>query len=111
MSDEEKKRLDEKLKDKRNELRDDMFIGFNEAREEKTFYKLLEFDSEETGKHYLAYTDNELDDNGNVKAYGSIVTYDGGYMKLEAITSEKEWKVIETALRVLQEEMKGNKNE
>ena len=111
MSDEEKKRLDEKLKDKRNELRDDMFIGFNEAGEEKTFYKLLEFDSEETGKHYLAYTDNELDDNGNVKAYGSIVTYDGGYMKLEAITSEKEWKVIETALRVLQEEMKGNKNE
>ncbi len=111
MSDEEKKIIDEKLKDKRNELRDDMFIGFNEAGEEKTFYKLLEFDSEETGKHYLAYTDNELDDNGNVKAYGSIVTYDGGYMKLEAITSEKEWKVIETALRVLQEEMKGNKNE
>ena len=111
MSDEEKKIIDEKLKSKKGELRDDMFIGFNEAGEEKTFYKLLEFDSEETGKHYLAYTDNELDDNGNVKAYGSIVTYDGGYMKLEAITSEKEWKVIETALRVLQEEMKGNKNE
>ena len=111
MSDEEKKRIDEKLKSKKGELRDDMFIGFNEAGEEKTFYKLLEFDSEETGKHYLAYTDNELDENGNVKAYGSIVTYDGGYMKLETITSEKEWKVIETALRVLQEEMKGNKNE
>ncbi len=111
MSDEEKKIIDEKLKDKKNELRDDMFIGFNEAGEEKTFYKLLEFDSEETGKHYLAYTDNELDDNGNVKAYGSIVTYDGGYMKLEAITSEKEWKVIETALRVLQEELKEKKDE
>ena len=111
MSDEEKKRIDEKLKSKKGELRDDMFIGFNEAGEEKTFYKLLEFDSEETGKHYLAYTDNEFDDNGNVKAYGPIVTYDGGYMKLEPITSEKEWKVIETALRVLQEEMKGNKNE
>ena len=111
MSDEEKKRIDEKLRSKKGELRDDMFIGFNEAGEEKTFYKLLEFDSEETGKHYLAYTDNELDDNGNVKAYGSIVTYDGGYMKLEPITSEKEWKVIETALGVLQEEMKENKNE
>lgn len=110
MSDEEKKIIDEKLKDKKDDLRDDMFIGFNEAGEEKTFYKLLEFDSEETGKHYLAYTDNELDDNGNVKAYGSIVTYDGGYMKLEAITSEKEWKVIETALRVLQEELKEKKD-
>ena len=31
-------------------------------------------------------------------------------MKLEAITTEKEWKVIETALRVLQEEIKGNDN-
>ena len=111
MSEEEKKMIDEKLKEKKDELRDDMFIGFNEAGEEKTFYKLLEFDSEETGKHYLAYTDNELDDNGHVKAYGSIVTYDGGYMKLEAITSEKEWKVIETALRVLQEELKEKKDE
>ena len=59
----------------------------------------------------MAYTDNELDDNGNVKAYGSIVTYDGDYMKLEAITNEKEWKVIETALRVLQEELKDENNE
>lgn len=111
MTDKEKKMIDEKLKEKKDELRDDMFIGFNDKGEEKTFYKLLEFDSEETGKHYLAYTDNEMDDNGNIKAYGSIVTYDEGYMKLEAITTEKEWKVIETALRVLQEEMKGNKDE
>ena len=111
MTDKEKKMIDEKLKEHKDKLRDDMFIGFNEAGEEKTFYKLLEFDSDETGKHYMAYTDNELDDNGNVKAYGSIVTYDGDYMKLEAITNEKEWKVIETALRVLQEELKEKNNE
>ena len=111
MTEKEKKMIDEKLKDKKDSLSDDMFIGFNDKGEEKTFYKLLEFDSEETGKHYLAYTDNEYDDNGNIKAYGSIVTYDDGYMKLEAITTEKEWKVIETALRVLQEEMKDKKDE
>lgn len=111
MTDKEKKMIDEKLKSKKDKLSDDMFIGFNEDGEEQTFYKLLEFDSDETGKHYLAYTDNEPDDSGNIKAYGSIVTYDGDYMKLEAITNEKEWKVIETALRVLQEEMKGQKDE
>ena len=111
MTDKEKKMIDEKLKEHKDKLRDDMFVGFNEAGEEKTFYKLLEFDSDETGKHYMAYTDNELDDNGNVKAYGSIVTYDGDYMKLEAITSEKEWKVIETALRVLQEKLKEKNDE
>lgn len=94
--------------DKKEELTDDMFIGFNEQGEEKTFYKLLEFESNETGKTYLAYTDNEMDENGNLKAYGSIVTQENDYMKLEPITTEKEWKVIETALRVIQE---NNSNE
>lgn len=110
MSEEEKKMIDEKLKNTDKELSEDMFIGFNEKGEEKVFYKLLEFDSDETGKHYLAYTDNETDENGNLKAYGSIVTGEGNYMKLEAITSEKEWKVIETALRVLQDEIKGTED-
>ena len=111
MKEEEKRIIDEKLKNKEKDLSDDMFIGFNENGEEKTFYKLLEFDSTETGKHYLAYTKNEKDENGNLKAYGSIVVSDGNYMRLEAITDEKEWKVIETALRVLQEELKGNNEE
>ena len=111
MKEEEKRIIDEKLKNKENDLSDDMFIGFNENGEENTFYKLLEFDSTETGKHYLAYTDNEKDENGNLKAYGSIVVSDGNYMRLEAITDEKEWKVIETALRVLQEELKCNNEE
>ena len=111
MSDEEKKLIDEKMKSSDRKLTEDMFVGFNENGEEKVFYKLLEFDSEETGKHYLAYTDNEVDENGNTKAYGAVVTYDGGYMKLEAITTEKEWNVIETALRVLQDELKENENE
>lgn len=111
MKEEEKKIIDEKIKGSNKELQEDMFVGFNEAGEEKTFYKLLEFDSKETGKHYLAYTDNEKDESGNLKAYGSIVVQDGEYMKLEAITTDKEWKVIETALRVLQDELKGNNNE
>lgn len=95
--------------EKRNDLTDDMFIGFNSDGEEKTFYKLLEFDSNETGKRYLAYTDNETDENGNLKAYGSVVIQDGEYMKLEPITTEKEWKVIETALRVIQENSENEK--
>lgn len=95
---------------KNEELRDDMFIGFNEKGEQKTFYKLLEFDSNETGKHYLDYTDNETDEEGNLKAYGSIVIEEGDRTKLEPITTEKEWKVIEMALKVLQEEV-TDKNE
>ena len=111
MKEEEKKKIDEIIKDFNQELRDDMFIGFNNKGEKKTFYKLLEYDSEETGKHYLAYTDNEKDENGNLKAYGSIVIQDGPYMKLENITTEKEWKVIEVALRAIQDELKEANNE
>lgn len=110
MKEEEKKKIDEIIKDFNQELRDDMFIGFNNQGEKKTFYKLLEYDSEETGKHYLAYTDNEKDENGNLKAYGSIVIQDGPYMKLENITTEKEWKVIEVALRAIQDELKEANN-
>lgn len=99
------------MEDKKQELRDDMFIGFNSEGEQKVFYKLLEFDSKETGKHYLAYTDNEKDENGNIKAYGSIATQEGEYMKLEPITTEKEWKVIEMALKVLQNDGKEDETE
>lgn len=98
------------LENEQGNMSDDMFIGFNEKGEQKTFYKLLEFDSTETGKHYLAYTDNELDDAGNLKAYGSVVTQEGDYVKLEPIPTEKEWKVIEMALKVLQEEQ-GSSND
>ncbi len=77
MKDEEKKLIDEKMKDIDEELTEDTFIGFNENGEKKKFYKLLEFDSEETGKHYLAYTDNEKDENGNLEAYASVVNQDG----------------------------------
>ena len=110
MSEDEKKMIDDKLQSNNQELKEDMFIGFGENGEEKTFYKLLEFDSEETGKHYLAYTDNELDENGNIKAYGSIVIQDENYMKLEPITTEKEWKVIEMALNVIQEQSKNEED-
>ncbi len=102
------KKLEEIKKEVQEELNsgnftDDMFIGFNEQGEKQVFYKLLEFDSKETNKRYLAYTDNVPDEFGNLKAYGSILTTKDGMMKLEPITDEKEWKVIEVALQVLQE--------
>ncbi len=104
----------EKIKSEINEdeLTPDMFIGFNEKGEKQVFYKLLEFDSKDTKEHYLAYTDNTTDEHGNTKAYGSKVVMDeNGLMKLEPITSEKEWKVIEMTLKVLQDRLKENKEE
>ena len=41
----------------------------------------------------------------------SFVMDENGLMKLEPITTEKEWKVIEMTLKVLQDRLKENKEE
>lgn len=67
---------------------------------------LFTFESEETGKNYIVYTDQSKDENGNIQVYASIYDPNDPNSKLEAITTDKEWKVIETILETLQEEVK-----
>ncbi len=66
---------------------------------------LFTFDSEETGKSYIVYTDNTKDENGKVRVYASIYNPNDPKTKLEDITTDKEWKVIDTILQTLQEEI------
>ena len=65
---------------------------------------LFTFESEETKKQYVVYTDNSKDENGNVRVFASIYNNkkDGG--ELLPIKTEKEWKVIETIIESIQEE-------
>jgi uncharacterized protein YrzB (UPF0473 family) len=65
---------------------------------------LFTFESEETKKQYVVYTDNSLDKAGNVRVFASIynVTDKGG--ELLPIKTEKEWKIIETIIESIQEE-------
>ena len=67
---------------------------------------LFTFDSEETKKSYIVYTDNSKDAEGNVQVFASIYDPNQEDQKLEPITTEQEWKVIETILNTLQEEIK-----
>ena len=67
---------------------------------------LFTFDSEETGKSYIAYTDNTTDELGNTKVYASIYTPNEEPMNLLPIETDKEWKIIETILNTLQEQAK-----
>lgn len=69
---------------------------------------LFTFDSEETKKSYIVYTDNTKSEDGKVQVYASIYDPNDKEMKLEEIKSEKEWKVIETILQTLQEEISNN---
>lgn len=78
----------------------------NENGEEVICDVLFTFDSDETKKSYIVYTDNSTDDKGNVQVYASIYDPNQEDQKLEPITTDKEWKVIDTILNTLQEEIK-----
>ncbi len=67
---------------------------------------LFTFESEETGKNYVVYTDHSLDKSGNVREFDSIYNVTEKGQELLPIKSEKEWKVIETILESIQEETK-----
>jgi uncharacterized protein YrzB (UPF0473 family) len=83
------------------------FKVINDKGEEIMCDILFTFDSEETGKSYIVYTDNSKDQKGNIQVYASIYDPNAENQKLEPITTEAEWKVIETILNTLQEEIKN----
>lgn len=87
------------------------FTITNEEGKEITCEVLFTFDSEETGKNYIVYTDNTKDEEGNIKVYASI--YDpNDTTKLEPITTDKEWKIIQIVLdEVMAEAKKENEGQ
>ena len=80
----------------------------NENGEEVVCDILFTFDNEETHKSYIAYTDNTKDESGKVRVYASIYDPNVPNSKLEDIKTDKEWKVIDTILQTLQEEITNN---
>ena len=59
---------------------------------------LAAFDCEETGKSYIIYTDNELDENGYTKLYASIWDDSEEIPKLLEIENEEEWQMVDELL-------------
>lgn len=84
------------------------FKVINDEGQETECEVLFTFDSDETNKSYIAYTDNTVDESGNIKVYASIYTPNEEPMNLIPIETEKEWKIIETILNTLQEQAKEN---
>jgi len=87
------------------------FTLINDKGEEKTYDVLFTFDNDETKKSYIVYTDNTTDSTGNVEVYASIYDPNNPHSKLEEIKTDKEWKVIETILSSIEEEVKKSKKE
>ena len=82
------------------------FVVLDEKGNKVECEPLFTFESEETKKNYVVYTDNSKDNEGNIRVFASIynITDKGG--QLLPIKTNKEWKVIETILESIQEESK-----
>lgn len=91
-------------------MKKNTFSMLDENGNEVVYDVLFTFESEETNKNYIVYTDNAKDESGNIEVYASIYDPKDPNSKLEAITTEKEWKVIETILETLQEEVRKKAN-
>ncbi len=87
------------------------FKVMNEEGKEVECEVLFTFESEETKKNYIVYTDNTTDEGGNTKVYASIYNPKEEKSILYPIETEEEWKIIETILDELQTEVKKGSEE
>ena len=75
------------------------------------FEILFTFESDETKKNYMVYTDSTKDEQGNTKVYASVFNPDAEVLELLPVETEREWKIIETIITSITEENKKNKEE
>ena len=61
------------------------FTIINDEGKEVKYDVLFTFQSEETNKDYIVYTDNSKDEDGNVQVYASIYHPEEEKSRLEAI--------------------------
>lgn len=91
-------------------MENNSFTMLNEAGEEVKYDVLFTFDNEETNKSYIAYTDNTYDDDGDISVYASTYDPNSSEVILGKIETENEWKVVETILNTIQQEVRQADN-
>lgn len=68
---------------------------------------LFTFDSDETKKSYIVFTDNNKDKDGSIITYAATYDKDGEKLELKDIETEHEWSLIETILSQIEEKTSG----
>ena len=64
---------------------------------------LFTFDSEETKKSYIVFTDNNVDEDGSIITYAATYDKNGEILELGDIETESEWALIENLLAQIEE--------
>ena len=65
---------------------------------------LLNFESDDTGKGYLVYTDNSIDEFGSVIADVAVYDLKVGSSVLSPVESEDDWALIDAVMAQMEEE-------
>jgi uncharacterized protein YrzB (UPF0473 family) len=94
-----------------NEEKKGIFTIVNDEGKEIECEILFTFDSDETKKSYIVYTDNTLDEEGSTKVYASVYDPTGQNPALMPIETEKEWLVIENILSSVQQKIEESSEE
>ena len=81
----------------------DVFVLESENGIEKEYQKLFAFESSETNKNYIVYTDNTKDDSGNIRVYANV--YEKNGKVLGALETEEEWNTVESIYAKLSEKV------
>ncbi len=66
---------------------------------------LFTFDSDETKKSYIVFTDNNKDEFGSIITYAATYDKTGDKLKLGNIETDKEWNLIESLLNQIEDKM------
>lgn len=83
----------------------DVFVLEGEDGVEKEYQKLFAFESSETNKNYIVYTDNTKDEVGALKVYANIYDKNGNSKDLLPLETEEEWNTVESIYAKLSEKV------
>ncbi len=79
-----------------------IFFAKDNKGKEKEYEIIYKFDSDQTKKSYIIYTDHQKE-NGLVKVYANVYDKTGQSKELLPIETEEEWNTIEALLAKLEE--------
>lgn len=89
---------------------DSVIVIKNEKGEEIEAEVICTFDSEQTQKSYLVFTDYTTDESGAWKTYAYSYDPSGANKNLIPIETEEEWNTIDAILNKLVENKEEKKN-
>ena len=78
-----------------------VFYAKDAKGKEKQYEIIYKFDSDQTKKSYIVYTDHQKE-NGLLKVYANVYDKTGKSKDLLPIESEEEWNTIEALLAKLE---------